>query len=186
MLSSSNPLPPITRLEETHQTKRCQRLRRTIQRSISALLSPYYIAYEKLKPYAVDIDLEKYFDIYEISRTNVDEAQTIAEADSQDMHGSDGLQDLKMGLQRLHMIRKPLLCTLLALGIDGSQSDVPRWTAAVGAMSEVVALTSRMTYDIDSIMREEEGKVAKGQCFCAYIDRGHFQIYQPQQPLKRP
>ena len=163
-------MAPITRLEETNQIKTCNQLRRTIHRSISAMFSPYYAAYESLKPYAVEVDLDKYYDIYEISRMDKDDAQNITLTDKSEINDVDGLQHLKMDLQRLHMIRKLLLCTLLALGIDGSQSDFQRWSAAVDAMDKVSFLAKKMTCDIDDIMREEEGELLWRRIDCSRID----------------
>lgn len=122
------------------------------------MLSPYHDAYQTLKPYAVDLDLEKYYDIYEISRTDVEDAELVAHVKSSDFDDGDTLQDLKVGLQKLHTIRKLFLCTLLALSADGSKSDFQRWSAAVDTMNVVSSMTAQMTSDIDQILGEEEGK----------------------------
>lgn len=151
-----NPLPPITRLEERSQIKRCARLRRTIHRIIISMLSPYYHVYQSLKSFAATLDLDKYYDIYEISRTDLEDAELVANVKLAEIEDADTLQDLKVGLQKLHILRKLVLCTLLALDADGSKSDFWRWSIAVEMMSNVTSLTVRMISNIDEVMGEEE------------------------------
>ncbi|KAL9130790.1 MAG: hypothetical protein Q9175_006935 [Cornicularia normoerica] len=152
----SNPLPPITRLEEKSQIKRCARLRRTIHRTSILLFSPYYRVYQSLKPFATTLDLDKYYDIYEISRTDLEDAELVANVEPAEIEDADTLQDLKLGLQKLHILRKLVLCTLLALDADGSKSDFRRWSIAVDMMSSITSLTARMILNIDEAMGEEE------------------------------
>ena len=105
----------------------------------------------------MEIDLEKYFDIYEISRIDLQDAEVIATADLSEMETADTLQDLKIGLQKLHVVRKIFLCTLLALNADGGQADFRRWATAseeMGAMSSTVAKT---VFDMDEVLGDEEG-----------------------------
>lgn len=124
------------------------------------MLSPYYDAYQMLKPYAVDLDLEKYYDIYEISRTDREDAELVGIVKPSRIEDTHTLQDLKVGAQKLHMIRKLFLCTLLALSADGGKSDFQRWSAAVETMNNVSSMTAEMTSNIDRILGEEEGKLS--------------------------
>lgn len=121
------------------------------------MFAPYYHAYESLRPYAVDIDLEKYYDIYEISQTDMQDAEILANAELSEVEDADTLQDLKVGLQKLHVIRKLFLCTLLALNADGGMSDFQRWPAAIEAMNRLSSVTSKITFNIDEILGDEEG-----------------------------
>ena len=105
----------------------------------------------------MDLDLEKYCDIYEISRSDMQDVEDIASADLVQLENADTLQDLKLGVQKLHVTRKLLLCTLLALDADGGQTDVHRWSAAIDAMRELSALTAKMVADLDELLSEEEG-----------------------------
>lgn len=122
------------------------------------MFSPYYDAYQTLKPYAVDLDLEKYYDIYEISRTDMEDAELVANVKPSEIEDADTLQDLKVGLQKLHTIRKLFLCTLLALNADGSKLDFHSWSTASEVMKAVSSMTAKMTFDIDDVMGEEEGR----------------------------
>lgn len=122
------------------------------------MFSPYYEAYLNLKPHAVELDLEKYYDIYEITRTDMEDAELVANVKFSDIEDADTLQDLKIGLQKLHVIRKLFLCTLLALNADGSHSDFQRWSSATKTMTGISETTAKMTSTIDEIMGEEEGE----------------------------
>lgn len=123
------------------------------------MFSPYYEAYEDLKPLAIYLDLEKYYDIYEISVTDMEDAELVANVNASDIEDADTLQDLKVGLQKLHIIRKLFLCTLLALDADGSKSDFQRWSIATEKMNRVSSLTSKMVFNIDEVLGDEEGEV---------------------------
>lgn len=158
----SHPLPPITRLEETYQIKRCARLRRNVQRTLITMFAPYYSAYKTMKPLAVDLDLEKYYDIYEISRIDREDAELVANVNISEIEDADTLQDLKVGLQKLQVMRKLFLCTLLALDADGSKSDFQRWSIATENMNSVSSLTIKMIRNIDEAMGDEEGKFKHG------------------------
>lgn len=132
------------------------------------MFSPYYRVYQSLKPFAATLDLDKYYDIYEISRTDLEDAQLVANVEPAEIEDADTLQDLKVGLQKLHILRKLVLCALLALDADGSKSDFRRWSVAVDMMSSVTSFTARMISNINEVMGEEEGKPGD---FCLVISR---------------
>lgn len=120
------------------------------------MLSPYYNVYQNLEPFATALDLEKYYDIYEISRTDLEQAKLVANVELAEIQDANTLQDLKIGMQKLHILRKLVLCTLLALNADGSKLDFRRWTVAVESMSNITQLTAREISNIDEVMGEEE------------------------------
>ena len=122
------------------------------------MFAPYYQAYEDLRPHAVEVDLEKYFDIYEISRIDLQDAEVIATADLSEVENADTLQDLKIALQKLHVIRKIFLCTLLALNADGGKADFQRWSATSEAMGALSAVVAKIVFDLGDVLGEEEGK----------------------------
>ena len=132
------------------------------------MFTPYYRSYQTLKPFAATLDLEKYYDIYEISRTDLEDAELVANVEPAEIEDADTLHDLKVGLQKLHLLRKLLLCTLLALDADGSILDHRRWSVAVEMMCTFNSVTVRMTSHIDEVMGQEEGKPGY---FCLVILR---------------
>ena len=159
MVRRSNPIPPVSRLENNSQIRSCARLRRALRRILDSMFAPHYRAYASLKAHAVELDLEKYFDIYEISRIDMEDAAVIATTDLVGLEAADTLQDLRLGAQKLHVVKKMILCTLLALNADGGQSDFPRWSAAIEAMKDLSLLMAKMVAHMDKILDEEEGEL---------------------------
>ena len=123
------------------------------------MFSPHLQAYHSLIPHAVELDLEKYYDIYEISRIDMEDAELAANIDISTVEDADGLQDLKIGLQKLHTMRKLFLCTLLALNADGGNSDFQTWSSASETMATIAGLTAKMTSTIDTLIGQEDGKI---------------------------
>ena len=135
------------------------------------MFSPYYSFYQTLKPFAATLDLEKYYDIYEISQTDLEDAELVANVEPAKIEDTDTLHDLKVGLQKLHLLRKLLLCTLLALDADGSRLDYRRWSVAMEMMFAFNSVTVRMTSHIDEVIGEEEGKPAYLRLVMLRIDQ---------------
>ncbi|KAL8694972.1 MAG: hypothetical protein Q9218_000444 [Villophora microphyllina] len=150
----SSPLPPITRIEERGQTKRCESLRRSLQRVLTSLPALYYRAYEEMKALAIATDLEKYYDMYEISRTDMLEAQGSKDVETW-QYEEDTLLSFKIGLQKLHMARKLFLCSLLALGADGGRTDVAQWTTATKTMNTLSVETSKAAHTLHEVLELE-------------------------------
>ena len=120
------------------------------------MVLPHAEAYDGLKLLAVKADLEKYFDIYEISRTDTGEASDLMTIQDTDMVNSEDLKGLKISFQKLHMIRKSCFCSLLALDADGGESDFPRWSAAIQTMKQLSLRFAESTISLDVILDEEE------------------------------
>ena len=108
-------------------------------------------------------DLEKYYDIYEISRSDIQEAEE-APVPTTDGDDAETLKALKLGFQKLHINRKLYLCSLLALNADGSKSDFPIWSVASESMETLASETAKMTTNIDEILGEEEGEQVWSLC----------------------
>lgn len=120
-----------------------------------------------MKMQAIDLDLEKYYDVYEISRTDIEDAHLVANVKASEIEDADTLQDLKVGLQKLQVTRKLLLCALLALNADGSKSDFGRWSEATETMNRVTSLTAKILFDIDEVLGDEEGKLESSSSISA-------------------
>lgn len=125
---------------------------------LPTLCSSHRRAFESLKLLTVDIDLEKYYDIYEISQSDIQEGGGLLAPEVQEEEDIDTLRNLKLKLQNLHLIRKLYLCSLLALHADGGKSDFLVWTTASDSMQSLTVETRDMTSRIDTILHEEEGR----------------------------
>ena len=123
------------------------------------MLSLYRQEHDILKDLTVNVDLERYYDLYEISQSEMQEADAVIPPDIHDDDDDmDTLKALKSGLQGLHLRRKLYLCSLLALHADGRRSDFPVWTAATESMISLASTTNRMASSIANTLSEEEGK----------------------------
>ncbi|MCJ1479822.1 hypothetical protein MMC13_008508 [Lambiella insularis] len=152
----SSPLPPISRLDEQSQTRRCARLRRTLRSSLNSLLLPYAEAYHSLRPLAIEIDLEKYHDIYEITQSDIQEIEGLTLGTNSESEDSETLKALKVSLQKLHTARKLFLCSLLALDADGGKPDFPRWAVATSTMQSLSSASITALSNLSHILDEEE------------------------------
>ncbi|KAB8068584.1 Mysoin-binding motif of peroxisomes-domain-containing protein [Aspergillus leporis] len=150
----STPLPPISRLEDQAQTRRCLRLRRTLSECFYSLLKRYIQAQRSLKPITDNDNLAKYYDIYDISEEELAEAElALAERAIEDQYS---LRSLRTLFGRLYIVRKSILCCLLALGADGGGSDIARWSIAVEQMQDLADVTGRNTQKMTDILNEED------------------------------
>ncbi|MCJ1283727.1 hypothetical protein MMC26_003058 [Xylographa opegraphella] len=152
----SSPLPPISRLDEQSQTRRCARLRRTLRTSLNSLLLPYAESYRTMRPLANELDLEKYHDIYEITRSDIQEIKELALGNEIEVEDSENLKLLKIDLHKLHVARKLFLCSLLALSADDGKPDFPRWALATSKMQTLSAASASAAYSLSHILSEEE------------------------------
>ena len=162
MITNSNhrsmPLPPITRLEDRSQTRRCTRLRKVLRMCFADVIPRYNQACLTLKPLTEQLDLEKYYDIYDINDIDFSEAMFgYSEAEFED---PDSLRVLKILAARLHTIRKIFLCCLMALDATGGKTDFPRWRTAADEIQELTLKTSAAEVRLRTTFSEEESKIA--------------------------
>ncbi|KUL86196.1 hypothetical protein ZTR_08402 [Talaromyces verruculosus] len=153
----STPLPPVTRLEETTQVRRCLRLRRAVSEGLSLVLDRYIQAQHTIGLLTDPSNLEKYYDIYEISMAELAEARSASlETTGEDQYS---LKWLRIVFSRLYTMRQSILCCLLALKADGSGSDIPPWTSAVEEMRELATVTHEAANKIANILNEKDRPV---------------------------
>lgn len=164
-ISSSAPLPPISRLEDRAQSRKCVRLRKALRASFSEVLDTYIQITTVVKGFSEQTDLEKYLDIYEISDFDISDANRGFSDDEFD--DPESLRALKIVASRFHTVRKVFLCALLALDASGENQDLLRWTTAVEALRSLNATTSTAHVKLRDILSEEESKSRlslKGYC----------------------
>jgi hypothetical protein len=150
------PLPPISRIEDRTQTRKCLRLRKALAASLTEVIAAYDRASAVVKGFSEQLDLEKYYDIYDISDLDISDAlQGTAGTGAEDSHS---LRSLKILAARFHTIRKIFLCALLALDANGDRNDLLRWTTTVEAI-RTLNYGTRHSYDrLRNILSEEECK----------------------------
>lgn len=147
-------MPPISRLEDQAQTRRCLRLRRTVSESFFSMLGRYIRAQRILQPLTDDANLAKYYDIYDITEEELIEAEsTFNERATDDQYSLRALRTL---FGRLYIVRKSIFCCLLALGADGGGSDIARWSTAVEQMRDLSEITGHNVRKMSNILNEED------------------------------
>ncbi|PKY04894.1 proliferating cell nuclear antigen [Aspergillus campestris IBT 28561] len=150
----STPLPPISRLEDQAQTRRCLRLRRTVSECFYTMLGRYIRAQRTLQPLTDTDNLAKYHDIYDITDEELAEAETaFAERETEDQYSLRALRSL---FGRLYLVRKSILCCLLAFGADGGGTDIARWSTAVEQMRDLAEVTAANIRKMSNILNEED------------------------------
>ncbi|KAL4928525.1 Mysoin-binding motif of peroxisomes-domain-containing protein [Aspergillus undulatus] len=150
----STPLPPISRLEDQTQIRRCLRLRRTVSECFYSMLEQYIQAQHALQPLSDSANLAKYYDIYDVSSEDLQEVEAaFADRETEDQFSLRGLRTL---FGRLYLVRKSILCCLLALGADGGGSDIARWSTAVEQMRNLTTVTGDSMQRMTGILNEED------------------------------
>jgi hypothetical protein len=149
-------MPPISRLEDRAQTRKCVRLRRALKASYADVLDTYNQVSTVIKGFSEQTDLEKYLDIYEISDFDISDAgRGFNEEEFDDV---ESLRTLKIVACRFHTVRRLFLCILLALDATGESQDLLRWTTAVEALRKLNGCTKEAYKKLSNILSEEECK----------------------------
>ncbi|KAF3910955.1 hypothetical protein AA313_de0200113 [Arthrobotrys entomopaga] len=149
----SHPLPPITRLERADSSRKCARLRRTIAESFRLSIPPMCRAIEALASYPRLADLEKFYDVYDIHTSDLNDAISgVGESEFDDL---EDLRALKALFQRLYVIRKIFLCHLLALEANGGHRDHEQWHAVGEQLYTLQRLMADLASEARTILTEE-------------------------------
>ncbi|KAJ5572260.1 hypothetical protein N7535_005920 [Penicillium sp. DV-2018c] len=150
----STPLPPISRLEDQVQTRRCLRLRRTVSECFYSMLERYIESQNTLRPLTDEGDLAKYYDIYDIGLEELEAIEaSLLTRTNEDQYSLRALRNL---FGKLYSVRKSVLCCLLALSADGGGSDIARWSSAVEEMRELASVTGTSMQKMTAILNEED------------------------------
>ncbi|KFY26860.1 hypothetical protein V491_01137 [Pseudogymnoascus sp. VKM F-3775] len=150
----SLPLPPITRLEDRSQARRCLQLRRALFGSAIDLMRRYHEGYLALQPLTEPLNLEKYYDIYDI--TTVDMQEALTEYKKDEFEDYESLRVLKILISRFVTLRKLVLCCLLALEADGGKEDFTRWRTALDEIKGLSDAAYVADGRVRSVFEQEE------------------------------
>lgn len=148
----STPLPPASRIEDANPAnRRCARHRKILYRAYASLIPACVEACVTLQQFISEDDLEKYFEIYDISASDAREASTgLIEDDP------ESLKSLRVLSYRAGILRRTTLCSLMALEADGGHPDVHRWRVATEVMENLAVVTSAAVDSIRQILTEAE------------------------------
>jgi len=102
------------------------------------------------------MNLEKYYDIYDISEADSDDAMLgYTEGEFED---AESVRVLKLFAARFHAVRKIFLCCLMALDAHGGKPDFLRWSTALDEIHGVATTTTIAEARLRRIVSEEESK----------------------------
>ena len=152
----SSPLPPASRLDDTQlELRRCARLRRALRSTLDSLIAPHAEAFVSLRPLVVESDMDQYLDIYELSRTDVMEAEEALHSAAVESFDDESLKAIRVRLHKLHIVRKLYLCSILALDV-GTQLDVPGWTSITETLHTLSEKSAAAAGALDKVLSEEQ------------------------------
>lgn len=146
-------MPPISRLEDRSQGRKCLRLRAALKTCFSSLLSGYIETSNVVKGFSEQTELEKYCDIYDISDLDISDA--VRGFDQSEFDDPESLRTLKIAAARFHTARKLFLCALLALEANGDNLDLLRWTTAVEALRRLNGCTEDACRKLQEVLGDE-------------------------------
>lgn len=150
----SAPLPPISRIEDRSQTRRCVRLRKVLRKSFGDVILRYDQASSVIKGFSEQLDLERYYDIYDIS--DLDMADALQGYSDKEFEDMESLQTLKIVASRFHVMRKMFLCALMSTEAQGDETDFLRWTSVVESLRMLNETTTESYERVKSILSEED------------------------------
>lgn len=154
----SAPLPPISRIEDRSQSRRCVRLRKALVKSFEDIIPKYKQASSVVKGFSEQLDLERYYDIYDISDLDMSDAlQGYSDSEFEDM---ESLRTLKIVASRFHIMRKMFLCALLSMEAQGDETDFLRWSTVVESLRMLNEVTTESYEGLKSILGDEDSFMA--------------------------
>lgn len=118
------------------------------------MIEKYNQVAEVVKGFSEQLDLEKYYDVYDIS--DLDIADALQVFSKSELEDAESLRTLKIAAARFHTIRKLFLCALLALPANGDDSDHLRWSTAVEGLRTLNQTTANSYEKLKSILAEQE------------------------------
>lgn len=100
------------------------------------------------------MDLEKYFDIYDIQDRDLAEAEL--GINMAEFHDMESLKALKTLLHRLHTIRRIFLCSLLSFDTGGGHAEYTKWKMVMERLHTLGNIVGELSGELRRIMDEEE------------------------------
>ncbi|KAH7123936.1 Mysoin-binding motif of peroxisomes-domain-containing protein [Dendryphion nanum] len=139
------------------QARRCHRLRRSLRGIFAEAIPVFSEQCGILKPLIKDDDLERYFDVYDISNADlVEAAQGFSESEFED---AETLKALRILQYRSSTLRRVYLCSLLSLEADGGKPDFVRWSTTLDSVLKLALSTGEWSERINRILGEEQNFV---------------------------
>ncbi|KXT07566.1 hypothetical protein AC578_10196 [Pseudocercospora eumusae] len=150
----STPLPPASRIEDNSAARRCSKLRAALHKAYAGTIPKCIEACAALRALIDDDDLEKYFEVYDISTQDASEASGSPLCVLED--DPESLKSLRVLSYRSGVLRRVTLCSLMALEADGGKADFRRWGVATAAMDKLSRSIACSTERVRKLLTEME------------------------------
>lgn len=152
----STPLPPASRIEGNAITRRCAKLRSVLYKAFANTIPAYIEASTSLRTLIDEDDLERYFDVYDISLQDAREASLKDTALSILEDDPESLKSLRVLSYRASILRRVTLCSFMALEADGGHPDFPRWRTATSIIATLNSSIATSAERIRVVLSEME------------------------------
>ncbi|KJX92332.1 proliferating cell nuclear antigen (pcna) like protein [Zymoseptoria brevis] len=131
----STPLPPASRIEGSGASRRCNKLRHVLYKAYSSTIPASTSALNTLIPLIDQDDLERYYEVYDISFADAREALNSNTSLSIFEDDPESLKSLRVLSYRSSILRRITLCALMSLDADGGHPDFHRWHTTTSTLS---------------------------------------------------
>ena len=126
-----------------------------LRSALNSTTAPHVDAYRNLLPFTNEVDLDRYFDMYELSRSDIGEVEASAVESINGTEDFETLRVLKMDLHKLFTARKMFLCSILALEADANFKSLD-WTLLTDVMENISRITATASSALENILNEED------------------------------
>ena len=142
----------------------CASLRLALSKMLRSLYRAILDASQDLSQFAVALDLEKYFEIYEISHIDLEGWTNGSDAADNEYAPAQTLDELRSLSRKIFHSRRLLLCTLLALNAEGGRTGLAAWSSAAFAMSSISAMIDQASSDLSNTIDENAHGIVLPRC----------------------
>ena len=146
-------LPPISRLEDNVAQPRCSSLRQALIGALTNLNARLIGAHQALQTFAIIDDIERYYEIYDISASEIRDVLAIKAPDLEEQCGT--LKHLRYLLRQIFVARQVLLCDLLAIPPQLENNDTQKWYTIAAELEHTVKLLKRSSETCSTALAKE-------------------------------
>lgn len=151
----TTPLPPASRIEDKGTSRRCGRLRKALHKAYANVIPACIEACNTLRTLVDEDDLEKYYEVYDVSEEDAkealgDDSLSVLEDDP------ESLKSLRLLSYRAGILRRVLLCSMMSLEADGGKPDFNRWRIAIEVMEAISKLVGMSAEKLRQMVNDME------------------------------
>ena len=183
----SQPLPPVSRLEDKDGERRCAPLRQSLANTLVSLTQSIIATHDSLQSWTDCNDIQRYHDIYEVSYQDYHDSTVSIPRERADSIAS--LKELRLEMQRLFVARQIVLCDLLALPAKGLRKSTHKWSKVSQEVQHLVHQYKASCQALSSLLLTE-GKRSCGvdldrRNIAAFADGANLSPSTPVTPSKQ-